>query len=702
MPPMRRNYIIDTKTSNISFKQTAADLHRLGIKNNLFMLRLYDKSLQGVDPFSPLLSQDMVVRIINECIINPWYYLREIARIPEQGGTSIPFQLHRGNLAVVFLFINGIDNYITIPRQKGKTQSIISILLWAFLFGTTNSEMLFVNIKEDGAINNLNRLKAQRDALPKYLQSNVVLDDDGRLVPGTDKNVKKLTNFGNKNKIVVAASASSVTKADSIGRGYTQPIQYYDEVEFINFIATIMEAAGPAFAKASQNAKKNGAIYGRLFSSTPGDLDSGPGQDAATILENACRFTEKMYDMFDEGGKAALEEYVKSNSTNGIVYIEFSYRQLGEDENWFYEMARVVNNKPEKIKRELLLQRISGSSLSPFSPEDIMALESHKADPIEERFVMPNYKLDIFEPINPQKCYFVGVDVSNGYGQDNTAVIIFDPYDMKIVAEFKSPYIGVPDTVKFLRILIKKVIPRGILCIERNMSGESVISYLRESDVRHAIYYDYVKELCDGTVEERLDDKGLLKLEAARRRLFGVYTQGKSRTLMFTLLDKYMVENKAMFRGRDVINDIKKLIMKNGKIQAGPGAHDDCIMALLVCLYVLHYGKQLNRFGFYKGEFIPDEDKREEDDQNFIAQVLDDIPELKSLYGEPQSVKTSDDYEIDIMKEIIKNRQMYAQTEFYDSAQGVRVRTENLNDDADDPMSGYTDLGGDFFALLND
>lgn len=702
MRPLKRNYIIDTKTTNLSFRQTAADLHRLGIKNNLFMLRLYDKDLQGVDPFSPLLSQPTIMKIINECIINPWYYLREIARIPEQGGTSIPFQLHRGNLAVVFLFINGIDNYITIPRQKGKTQSILSILLWAFLFGTTNSEMLFVNIKEDGAINNLNRLKAQRDELPKYLQSNVVVDDDGRIVPGTDRNVKKLTNFGNKNKIVVASSASSVTKADSIGRGYTQPIQYYDEVEFINHIATIMEAAGPAFEKASQNAKKNGAIYGRLFSSTPGDLDSGPGQDAATILENSCRFTEKMYDIFAENGKLALEEYVRHNSANGIVYIEFNYHQLGEDEEWFHRMARVVNNKPEKIKRELLLQRISGSTLSPFSPEDIMALESNKADPIEERFIMPNFKLDIYEPLNPQKCYFVGVDVSNGYGQDNSAVIILDPYQLKIVAEFKSPYIGVPDLVKFLRLLVKKVIPRAILCIERNMNGESVISFLRESDVRHSVYYDYVKELCEGTVEDKLDPKGLLKLEAARRRLFGVYTQGNSRKAMFLLLDKYMVESKELFRGRDVINDIKKLIMKKGKIQAGPGAHDDCIMALLICLYVYHYGKQLNRFGFYRGEFIPDEVKSEEDEQKEIAQILEDIPELKQIYGEPQALKTSDDYEIDIMKEIMKNQRMIASNNYYDSENDMIVRTENLNEDLEDPMGGYSDIGADFFTMLND
>ena len=226
--PTNRKYIIDTKTRNISFKQTAADLNRLGIKNNLFFLRLYDPSLQGVDPHSPLLSEGMAIKIINECIINPWYYLREVARIPEQGGTSMPFQLHRGNLAVVFLFLNGIDNYITIPRQKGKTQSICAILLWAFLFGTTNSEFLFVNIKEDGAINNLNRLKAQRDLLPEFLQFKVRLTDDGRLVPGTNKNIKSLENFSNGNKIVVASSASSVSKADQIGRGYSQPIQYYD------------------------------------------------------------------------------------------------------------------------------------------------------------------------------------------------------------------------------------------------------------------------------------------------------------------------------------------------------------------------------------------------------------------------------------------------------------------------------------------
>lgn len=77
-----RKYIYDVQTKNISFIQTSVDLKRLGIKNHMFFLKLYDPSLRGVDPHSPTLTDDQIIRIINECIINPWFYLREVARVP--------------------------------------------------------------------------------------------------------------------------------------------------------------------------------------------------------------------------------------------------------------------------------------------------------------------------------------------------------------------------------------------------------------------------------------------------------------------------------------------------------------------------------------------------------------------------------------------------------------------------------------------
>jgi len=265
---MARKFDYDVDTRNISFLQTAMDLRQLGIKNNMFFLKLYDMSLRGVDPYSPFLTDEQIFRIINECLVNPWYFLREVCLIPDQGGTGIPYQLNRANLAATWCFLNGIDLYEVIPRQIGKTQSALAIIDWSFLFGTTNSEMMFLNKRQEDANDNLLRMKKQRDLLPKYLQFKVVYNDEGKKVEGDD-NVKSLSNPTNNNKIIAKPSARSVEGAEGIGRGSTQPIQYCDEVEFTLFIKTIVEASGPAYLTASQNAKRNNAQYGRIFTSTP-------------------------------------------------------------------------------------------------------------------------------------------------------------------------------------------------------------------------------------------------------------------------------------------------------------------------------------------------------------------------------------------------------------------------------------------------
>ena len=241
---MAKNFILDVNTTNISFVQTAVDLKKLGIKNNMFFLKLYDPSLRGVDPHSPFLSNDQIVRIINECIINPWYYLREVARIPDQGNPlGVPYQLNRANLAATWCFLNGIDHYLVIPRQIGKTESEIANITWAFLFGTTNSEMMFLNITAERAIANLTKVKDQRALLPKYLQFNIAFDDDGKEIKGTN-NTKTLKNASNGNSIITKPSARGIESAERIGRGSSQVVQYYDEFDFIPYIKTIMSAAG--------------------------------------------------------------------------------------------------------------------------------------------------------------------------------------------------------------------------------------------------------------------------------------------------------------------------------------------------------------------------------------------------------------------------------------------------------------------------
>jgi hypothetical protein len=606
---MARKFIYDTQTKNISFIQTAVDLQKLGIKNNKFFLKLYNRDLQGIDPHDPNLPQEYIPAIITECVINPWYFLRECARIPDQGNPKgIPYLLNRANLASTWCFINGIDNYLTISRQIGKTQSIISIIDWGFLFGTTNSEFSFMNMQYEKAVENLERLKMQRDLLPPYMQFKIAFDDDDNIITATD-NVKTLKNANNNNKIVTKPSATSIERAERIGRGSTQPIQYYDEFDFIDYIKTIMEASGPAFVTAAKNAKKNNSLYGRIITSTPGDLDSRAGQEAMQIIENTCRWTESFYDLAAEKGIDAVKESISLESSNGIVYIEYQYNQLGKDDEYFREMCRVLNNNPLKIKREIFLMRLHGSSNSPYSPEDLEAIAEKEGTIIDTLFINIYFKFEIYTKLDRDKIYFVGVDVANGYNSDNSAITIWDPYTLKTVAEFKSSYIGVKDLIKVIYVLIRKYIPKSILIVERNANGEAVLDHLRATDIAYSIYYDSSKDLVGSGIDDKLSAEGLLIQQAARRRLYGVYTQGKSREIMFSLLEAHINEHKDGFVGKNIINDIMKLVSIRGKIQAGPGAHDDSIMSFLMCLYVYYHGNNLHRYGFYRGS-LPTEEER--------------------------------------------------------------------------------------------
>lgn len=519
-----------------------------------------------------------------------------------QGNTlGVPYLLNRANLAATWCFINGIDNYQVIPRQIGKTESTIAILTWAFLLGTTNSEFMFLNLNEERSIANLSKLKDQRDLLPKYLQFKLAFDEDGKEIKGRD-NVKTLQNASNGNRIVTKPSANSVAKAETIGRGASQPIQYYDEFEFIDFIKTIMEAAGPAFNTASENAKRNHGMYGRIITSTPGDLDTRAGTDALEVIECTCKFSESFYnEPIDQ-----VKDYIDANSANKIVYIEYQYPQLGKDEKWFNKVCALLNNNKLKIQREVFLRRMHGSSLSPYELEDLQAIQELKGTIVEEIFINKIFKLDVYTKLDKSRIYFVGVDVAGGYGGDNSAITVWDPYTLKTVAEFKSPYIGVKRLIQFIYVLIKKYIPRAILGIERNYNGEAVLEHLRDSDIRGNLYFDNTKNVTN--VDDKYDAKGFLVQEAKTRQLYGVWTGPESRERMFGLLETFVKEHKESFVGNYIIDDLMKLVRtKTGKIAAQNGHHDDNIMSFLMCLYLYYFGNNLSRYGFIRGAVTEEE-----------------------------------------------------------------------------------------------
>ena len=363
----RRKPITDWKTTNKSFLNMYNTLHKLGIKNNKFFLRLYDRDLSGVDVYNTTMPKDLQLKIILECIINPWYFLREVCRIPVDGkpiepGGGVAFIADRNNIASWYCFLNGIDHYDSKSRQLGKTQNAVAQLNYAFHFGAMSATMLFFSKDFPLAKQNLYRLKCQRDMLPKWMQMRIAFKDDGSIDKGQD-NVTTMRNPITNNVIKVMPKATSQDAAVKLGRGETSSFYWNDEYDFTPFNNEIMDAAAFAYSTARENAKNNKSLFGRILTSTPGYLNTQAGKDAEKRIQRMLQWDDHMYD--EPINK--IHSRLNSNKCNGYMYIEHTWKQLGKSLDWYKNQCKLVDYDGDKILREIQLQRIQGNELSPLS-----------------------------------------------------------------------------------------------------------------------------------------------------------------------------------------------------------------------------------------------------------------------------------------------------------------------------------------------
>jgi len=245
-------------TTNTSFLKMYQTLKDLGVQNNKFFLKLYDKSLMNIDPRSENLTLGEKAKIIKECRRNRWYYLREVVSVPVPGGTS-PFLINRGNLAILFCKSLNLNTISMLPRQNYKTVSCCADYSWIYLFGTENSTIIFTNKEGDDANNNLKRVKDIMDLLPSYITESLK-------TPAKDKdNITEIVLKFNNNSIVAKSAAKDPVSGSKCGRGLTSPLWYGDEWAFMKYNKVIHAAAVPALSTASDFAKANNKPYGRTI-----------------------------------------------------------------------------------------------------------------------------------------------------------------------------------------------------------------------------------------------------------------------------------------------------------------------------------------------------------------------------------------------------------------------------------------------------
>ena len=713
---LKKTYQWNTK--NRSFLQLHKDLETLGIKNNKFMLRLYDSTLLDFDPYDVVLPLEIQARMIRECIINPWYFLREVCRIPTDGtaivpGGGVPFEIDRNSAATWFCFINGIDHYSSKPRQKGKTMDALAKVNWAYHFGSISGNFTLGN--KDMSLNklNLSRLKTQRDLLPLWMQMRTVIDFTTLKIEKERSNVTSMRNPITKNTITLLPTASTESKADGIGRGYTSTIQMWDEFDWTMNNTRIIKASVFAFNTAAANARKHNSAYGRIFTSTPGNMDTKEGREADLFIngkhddkENVPGMLKWTDSMFDKP-VSEIKKIISSKSYNGIMFIEHTWQQLKCSIDWYEKACQGVSYDPEQIAREICLKRLRGSNKSPFTRQQIMQLCNNVEIPIDSVDYSDNYApISFYETLDKRIPYIMGVDTAEGLGSDNMAMVLINPYTEKVAAEFASPNINQSKMGAMVIRFMTKFCPKALIVPENNR-GREFIHIIQESIFADRLWIDADKF----GEKEKINPSNVVM----RDRAIGFNTNTHTRPMVLGVIGELVKNEPEKVNSKLVVDDVcalEKDLKHDGKIAAAPGKHDDVIMAFGIAHTVFRYATNLEEWGITRG-MIPPEQINKKSPEYIISkmkELMEMLPDnMKSMFSVDKN-EVTDAFEYgkkvnkymndERVKDIVKNggdisdlepevlRQFNSESA-YDSFVDDIVSLNNFSNDDDFDISDY-------------
>lgn len=610
----------DFGCKNKSFLLTARELQILGVKNYYFMLRIDNPAVADIDPFKPNITTQEVNALMQEYKNNMWMFARTAVRLRTDKGI-VPYGLHRGLAAALWCFERSQDFCLNEPRQTWKTTGTIGgAVLWAFQL-SQNLKAHFFGKETDNTKRNLATLKDDIDLLPEWLQFKKYMSEDGK-IKKTRQSTEILKNDLFHNQIEIHPKPSSLSHAQGMGRGGSGAILYFDEIEHTPFFGEILSNSAPLFKTASENAAEAGRPYCRIFTTTPGNLDTREGIESLPIIKSMIPWTEKIYDMSDEeiaNYKSAFsDDYHNSEEKHtreviDVFYMEYQYYQVRKNYEWVMEQYALSGDKMA-IRREILLQRLRGSNRSPISPEDIESLIANMVKSDNDILINGKWRFRLYEhgqgmrfgrpkELDENIPYIVGVDPASGGGGDNFAVTIVNPFNLKIAAEFKSPYISGPAASEMLVTLVEDYIPNCVISIEKNSMGIYLIQMIVEqTSIKDRLYWSESARELEEMVEEGPDDYELKKLSIQYKK-YCTYTSPKVRKAMLELLFLHIENCKEILNTEYLVDDICKLVRTTtGRIEALKGEHDDSLFSYLHAIYIYYTGDNLEIFGINKSE----------------------------------------------------------------------------------------------------
>ena len=360
-------------------------------------------------------TQEEIAEFI-KCKQDPVYFAKKYIKIVSVDEGLVPFNMYKFQEKLVKRFHKNRFNICLMPRQTGKSTTVVSYLLHYAVFNDNVNIGILAN-KAATARELLGRLQTAYENLPKWMQQGILSWNKGSL------------ELENGSKILAASTSASAV------RGMSFNIIFLDEFAFIpNHIAD------------------------QFFASVYPTISSG--KSTKVIIVSTPHGMNHFYRMWHDAERKK-NEYVPT-----IVH----WKEVpGRNETW--KKQTIANTSEDQFRVEFECEFL-GSVDTLINPTILRNLVYE--DPIKK-----NKGLDVYENPIPERNYIITVDVARGVSHDYSAFIVYDITDFpyKVVAKYKNNTIKpmlFPNIIKDIAVAYNE----AYVLTEVNDLGDQVASIL--------------------------------------------------------------------------------------------------------------------------------------------------------------------------------------------------------------------------------
>ena len=361
-------------------------------------------------------TQEQIQEYI-KCKEDPVYFAKNYVQIVTLDHGLQPFKLYDFQEKLVRNFHENRFNICKMPRQTGKSTTVVSFLLHYAVFNDSVNIGILAN-KASTARELLSRLQIAYENLPKWMQQGILSWNKGSL------------ELENGSKILAASTSASAV------RGMSFNILFLDEFAFVpNHIADAFFAS----------------VYPTITS----------GKSTKVIIVSTPHGMNHFYRMWHDAEKGR-NQYVPTD----VHWSEVP----GRDSKW--KEQTIANTSDQQFKIEFECEFLG-------SVDTLIAASKLKAL-VYEKPIKTNAGLDIYEPPRDKHDYAITVDVARGVGNDYSAFIVVDitEFPHKVVGKYRDNTIKPMLFPSVIYDIAKKYNEAFILC-EVNDVGDQVASILQ-------------------------------------------------------------------------------------------------------------------------------------------------------------------------------------------------------------------------------